>query len=101
MEKLYNKLGFELLQARRWYRKLCYFYNFYVFKQPEYLFNLIPVRTSNYRKRNADDVPYFNIRDNFFKNSFFPSAVTEWNKLDSRLPKFKSFTDFKNFIIVS
>ena len=70
-EKLYNELGFELLHARRWYRKLCYFYKFYVFKQPEYLFNLIPVRTFNYRTRNADDVPYFNIRD-FFQKFFFP-----------------------------
>ena len=71
-EKLYNKLGFESLHAKRWYRKLCCFYKFYVFKQPEYLFNLIPVRTPNYRTRNADDVPYFKIRHNFFKNSFFP-----------------------------
>ena len=75
---------------------LCYFY---VIKQPEYLFNLIPVRTSNYRTRNADDIPYFNIRHNFFKNSFFPSAVIEWNKLDSRLRKVKSFTDFKKNIL--
>ena len=98
-EKLYNKLGFELLHATRWYRKLCYFYEFYVFKQPEYLFNLIPWRTPNYRTKKADDVPYFNIRHNFFKNSFFPSAVIEWNKLDSRLRKAKSFTDFKKNIL--
>ena len=45
-EKLYNELGLESLHARRWYRKLCYFYKFCVFIQPEYLFNLIPVRTS-------------------------------------------------------
>ena len=33
------------------------------------------MRTPNYRTRKADDVPYFNIRHNFFKNSFFPSAL--------------------------
>ena len=98
-EKLYNELGFESLHARRWYRKLCYFNNFYVFKQPEYLFSLNPVRTFNYKTRNADDVPYFNIRHNFFKNSFFPSAVVEWNKLDSRFRKAKSFTYFKKNIL--
>ena len=70
-EKLYNGLGLESLHARRWYRKLCYFYMFYVLKQPEHLFNLIPVRTSNYRTRNVDGVTYFNIRHNFFKNPFF------------------------------
>ena len=98
-EKRYNELGFDLLQARRWYRKLCYFHKFYVFKQPGYLFNLIPMRTSNYRTRNADDVLYFNIRHNFFKNYFLLSAVIEWNKLDSRLRKVKSFTDFKKNIL--
>ena len=57
------------------------------------------MRTSNNRTRNADDVPYFNIRHNFFKNYFFPSADIEWNKLDSRLRKVKSFTDFKKNIL--
>ena len=94
-ETRYNELDFESLRARRCYRKLCYFYKFYVFKQPEYLFNLVSMRTSNYGTRNADDVRYFNIRHIFFKNSFLPSAVSEWNKLDSRLRKVNSFTDFK------
>ena len=98
-EKLYNELGFASLHARRWYRKLCYFCKFYVFKQPKYLFNLISVRTFNYRTRNEDDIPYFNIRHNFFKNSFFPPAVIEWNKLDSKLRKVKSLTDFKKNIL--
>ena len=86
----YNELGLESLHARRWYRKLCYLYKFYVFKQPECFFNLIPVRTSNYRTRNADDIPFFNIRHNFFKYSFFPPEVIEQNKLNSRLQKFNS-----------
>ena len=57
------------------------------------------MRTSIYRTRNADNVPYFNIRHNFLENSFFPFAVIEWNKLDSRLRKVKSFTDFKKNIL--
>ena len=57
------------------------------------------MRIFNYRTRNADDVPYFKIRHNFFKNSFFPSTVIEWNKLDSRIPKVKSFSDFKKNIL--
>ena len=55
--------------------------------------------TFNYRTRNADDMPHFNNRHNFSKNSFFPSAVIEWNKLDSRLQKAESFTDFKKNIL--
>ena len=38
--------------------------------------------------------------DNFVKNSFFSSAVIEWNKLDSRLRKVNSFTDFKKNILI-
>ena len=53
------------------------------------------MKTSNQRTKNSDDVPYFNIRHDVFKNSFLPSAVIEWNKLDSRLRKVTSFTDFK------
>ena len=68
---------------------------FIFLKQPEYLFNLIPVRTFNYRTRNADDIPHFNNRQNFLKNYFFSSAAIEWNKLDSRLRKSMSFTSFK------
>ena len=84
-EILYNELYLELLYARQWYQKLCYLYNFYVLKQLEYLFNLTPVRTSNYKTKDAEDVPYFNLRNNFFKNLFVPSAVIEWNKLNSRI----------------
>ena len=48
----------------------CYFYKFYASKKPEYLLNLFPMRTSNYRKRSTDDVSYLNITYNFFKHYF-------------------------------
>ena len=35
----------------------------------------------------------------FFENSFFSSAVIEWNKLESSLPKVDSFIDFKKIIL--
>ena len=41
-EKLYQELGLESLQLRRWYRKLGMFYNIYENKSPQYLFELIP-----------------------------------------------------------
>ena len=42
-EKIYQELGLESLQLRRWYRKLCLFYKVFKNEQPKYLFNLIPV----------------------------------------------------------
>ena len=56
------------------------------------------MRTSNYGTRNANYLPYFNIRHNFFK-TFLPSAIIEWNKPDSRLRKVNSFTDFNRNIL--
>ena len=39
------------------------------------------------------------IRYNFFKNSFFPSTIIEWNNLDPTLRNSKSFVVFKNSIL--
>ena len=82
-EKLYQELGLESLQQRRWYRKLCPFLKIIKEKSPDYLFNIIPKNNSNHRTRNSYNIPQFNIKHNFFKNSFFPSVIAEWNKLDS------------------
>ena len=98
-EKLYNELGLESLQYRRWYRKLCHFYKYYILKQPKYLFDIIPINPSNYSTRNTDKIPPFNVRHNFYKNSFFPSAVIEWNKLDPEIRNVDSFNIFKKSIL--
>ena len=45
-EKLYQELGLESLQLRRWYRKLCLFYKIFKNESPAYLFNLIPARNT-------------------------------------------------------
>ena len=52
-----------------------------------------------YATRNVDNIPCFKIRQNFFKNSFFPSTIIEWNNLDPTLRNSKSFVDFKNSIL--
>ena len=98
-EKLYQELGLESLQVRRWYRKLGKFYKIYKNKSPQYLFKLIPEKTHAYATRNVDNIPCFKIRHNFFKNAFFPSTIIEWNNLDPTLRNSKSFVDFKNSIL--
>ena len=42
--------------------------------------------------------PFFN-QNNFFKNSFFPSTISEWIKLDPSLCSSESFLTFKNNIL--
>ena len=33
--------------------------------------------------RHKDSIPLFNVKHEYFKNSFFPSTIIEWNNLDS------------------
>ena len=95
-EKLYQELGLESLQFRRWYRKLCLFYKIFKNKSPAYLFNLI----NPCKKRTLfTQIPCFNTKHNFFKNSFFSSTIIEWNKLDVTLQKCDSFNVFKKEIL--
>ena len=89
-EKVCQELGLESLQSRRWYRKLAMFYKIYKNKSPFYLFNLIPEKTSSYATRNVDCISLIKIKHNFFKNTFFPSAIIEWNKLDPAFLNAKS-----------
>ena len=94
-EKLYQELGFESLQLRRWCRKLGMFYKICKNKSLQYLFKLIPEKTHAYATTNVDNNPCFKIRHNFFKNSFFSSTIIEWINLDPTLWNSKSFVDFK------
>ena len=64
-EKLYQELGLEPLQQRRWYRKLCFFFKLIENKSPKYLFNNVPTVRSIYRTKNIDNIPQFNIRHTF------------------------------------
>ena len=74
------------------------FYKIFKRKSPQYLFKFIPEKASSYVTRNADNIPLFNIRHNFYKNSFFPSSIIEWNNLDRNLDNSGNVGVFKNNI---
>ena len=75
---LWIVIGLELLQLRRWYRKLGRFYKIFKSKSPQYLFKLIPEKTSSYITRNTDNIPLFNTKHNFYRNFFFPLSGTNY-----------------------
>ena len=77
-EKLYQELGLDSIKKRLWFRKLCYFFKIVKNQSPKYLFDKIPTTRAVYRTRNnIGNIPRFNVKHNFFKNSFFPSSVIE------------------------
>ena len=95
-EKLYQELGLESLRSRRWLRKLCLFYKTYKNKSP-YLYDLFPDRVKFYSTRSSqiNNISNIKTRSNFFRNSFFPSTITEWNKLDRDIRNSDSLNIFK------
>ena len=56
-ENIYQELGLESLQLRRWYRKFCIFYKVFKNEHPKYLLHLIPVRCTSYATRTESNIP--------------------------------------------
>ena len=80
----------ETLEKRRWYRKS---------HSPKYLFNIIPVTVSRYNTRSTNNIPQFKVKHNFFWNSFFPSGVIEWNKLNLNIRNLESLNISKKSLL--
>ena len=89
----------EKLQIRRWYRKLCLFCKIYKNQSPSYLCNIIRTTNTHYTFTNSDKILYFKTKRNFFKNSFFPLVIIEWNKLDPSPRRCDSYNVLKSNIL--
>ena len=102
-EKIYQELGLESLKSRRWFGKLCNFYNDKTIqfndKSPYYLFNLIPNFNRVHNTRLSYNISPINVRHDHFKNSFFPSATSDWNKLDLNIRNSASLNAFKKKLL--
>ena len=79
-------------------RKLCCFYKILKDPSPKYIFNIILKLTRPYSTRDANNIPYFKVKHSFFKNTFFPSAIIEWNKLDPEIENAPSLNIFQKKI---
>ena len=89
------------MKSRRWFRKLHLFYKILHSKSPSYLFKLIPENNNPYASRSArnNQIPFFNVKTNFLKNSFFPAVITECNNPDVSIRNSSSCHVFKNLIL--
>ena len=89
------------MKSRRWFRKLYLFYKLLHSKSPSYLFKLISENNNPYASRGALNnlIPSFNVKSNFFLNSFFTAVKTKWNNLDISIYNSWSCHIFKNLIL--
>ena len=98
-EKLNQELGLESLQNRRKLQRLCLLYKICKDHTPPYPHNFIPKNFQNfYSLRTTNDIPLFRVKHGFFKSSFFPSTITEWNNLDYHLRNAPFISVFKQNI---
>ena len=98
-DKLYKELGLEPLHSRRWFRKLCIFYKIIYEKSPKYLYDLVPKHNQFVNLRNRNRIPNIFCRTEFFRNSFLPSVINEWNKLDASIINSETFSIFRSSLL--
>ena len=96
-EKLYQELGLESLQGRRWLRRMRYFYKLIKTQKPLYLFNLIPPKLNSLRHPNTYSV--MRCRNDYFKNSFIHYVAGEWNRLCTEIRNSTSCQEFRKSIL--
>ena len=71
-EKLYQELGFESLQQRCWWRKLCCLFKIINNQSSSYLFQWVPSPNTRYFAQNSENIPQLRAKHDFFKNYFSP-----------------------------
>ena len=95
IEGLYYELGIESLKSQRLHRKLCLFFRLKKSKHLCYIFDIIPKILSTRTIRNHSNIPLLYLMLNMnTSETFFPSTVIEWNKLDNNIRNSESVSAF-------
>ena len=68
-------------------------------QSPRYLYDIIPSKSGSHDTRNSDNIRQFREKRIFFRNSFFPSTIIEWNNLDLSIRTSKSLHVLKKNIL--
>ena len=97
-EKIYQELGLESLKLRRWYKRLSCMFKIMNEKASNYLTDRIPKCNQPVRTR-TNHIPTFHCRTDCFKNSFFPSTLSDWFNLDISIRNSESIAVFKSRLL--
>ena len=68
-------------------------------KYPSYLLDLIPNFNRVHNTKLSYNIPPIKVRHDYFKNSFLPSAISEWNKLDLNIRNLASLNTLKKMLL--
>ena len=98
IDKLFDELGWEHLQARRDKHKLIVFYKILHGLAPDYLSDLVPPLvqdTTSYNLRNSDHIQNIYANTNLFRDSFLPATICAWNLLPNDIKQATSVASLK------
>ena len=59
----------------------------------------MPTARQAYMTRCKKSIPLLNVKHDYFKNSFLPSIIIEWNNLDSNIGNCENLALFKKRIL--
>ena len=103
-QRLYEELGWESLYHRRWFRRLCHFFNLVKSQSLDYLFHEIPPEryvcyVISYGLRYPRDYEVKVARTNCFSNTYFHNTLFEWNLVDEEIKNSTPLFQFKNKLL--
>ena len=61
-----------------------------------YLFQIVSSLNTRHFSRNSENIPHLRPKHGFFRNSFFPLTINEWNNLDLQVSKSRRISIFKS-----
>ena len=93
--KIYEELGWETLDLRRFFRRQTMFYKIIKNLTPDYLRHPIPPLRGHYGFRSPDVLHLIPWNKDRYKHSFYPDSVISWNNLGPELRDAKSLSIFK------
>ena len=95
-DKIYEQLGWESLDQRRFFRRLVTFYKIMNNMTPAYLKQSIP--SSSYTNRSGN-TPLVKSRTDYYLHSFYPDSLISWNNIGPGLRSAKSLSMFKKVLL--
>ena len=99
-DRLLEELGWETLDNRRWYRRLCLFYKIVNDQAPKYLSECIPGENRNaYQLRQTNIFRQDICSSQRYSKNFFPYWVNIWNKLDHQIRSCTTISHFKTALL--
>ena len=98
-ERIYNELGVESLEKRRWYRRMCLFWKIINGLTPSYLRDSLPQIQFSRNPTRQNQFSIVSKNTDYFSKSFFPYCTDQWNLLDPAIKNIQSISLFKKALL--